>query len=192
MKFAVAPLLLLLAACGSQEMAGWRSADPYERYLGALALSERRDAVDVNRAVTQLRDLEPLARDGAIVALGEIGDPEHAAAVAAALVPSAVNTEVVRADAVLALCRMKGEVAQAAVIKALAEDASMHVRRTAAHAVASFGPERPVLAALVAAMSDPRAPVAYAARKSLGAVANDPALPQDAAGCKAWLDRQPK
>ena len=192
MKFAAVAVLLALAACSGQDSASWRSSDPYERYLGALELSERRDPVDVNRTVRQLRDLDPLARDGAIVALGEIGDPAHVAAVAATLVPSPVNTEILRADAVVALCRMKGEEARAAVLKALAEDASMHVRRTAAHAVAAFGGERPVLEALVAAMSDARVPVSYAAHQSLVVVTQDPTLPRDAARCKAWLAAKEK
>jgi HEAT repeat protein len=208
---------VLAAGCSASADANPRSANPYERYLGAVALGVSRDAIDERRVIRQLSDLDPLARTGAIVALGDIGKRENVRAIAALLQfacrdhaevisagPGACgrcqkpleratpNLAFVRTDAVRTLARLGGDEAQAAVLAALAKDEAIEVRRTAAHVASAFGAERPVLEALVAAMADPSAGVAYASHRSLAALSKREDLPRDAASWRTWLDSQPK
>ncbi len=199
-----AAFLLVLAAAGcSSAVADRRSSDPYERYLGALAMGAMRDPIDVNRLLGQLKDPDPLARSGAVVALGEIGDPAHASAVVetmAAAVPKDLKPEErepaanvhVRLDAVIALSRMGGEVAQAAVLQAARKDVSADVRRAAVLATPKFGERREVLAALVDALGDPSAGVVFGAYRLLMQISHRSDLPRAKEPWRAWLETLPK
>lgn len=68
---------LAVAGCSSAPKPDPKSMEPYERYLGALELSRSGDPVDERELVRLLDDPDPLARDGAVVALGRLAKPEH-------------------------------------------------------------------------------------------------------------------
>ncbi len=211
-------IALLAVGCGGSATPNCKSGDPYERYLGAVTLGSTGDKNDAYQACRLIQDPDPLARDGAVIAMGEIGDPGNVPRVAATLklscpvhpelladVPgicakcgkrplerAVPNNAMVRTDAVRALARLGGGEAQASVLVALAKDESVDVRRTAAHVAAKFGSNRAVLEALVEAMGDPSAGVVYAAHGALVALTKQDKTAREKLAWRAWLDAQPK
>jgi len=188
--------LLALAACDSVAMPDPRSADPYERYLGALQISDERDIADVRYLYSMMDDPDPLARDGAVLALGEIPVDEHVGLLKEALTagtgPYAANTTIVRSDACRSLARLGGRDAISALLRALEWDEAADVRRTAALALASLPIGRAELPVLIKAVGDPSAGVSFCAVRTLEGVTGIRNIGRNRAGWQSWYDRTSK
>ncbi len=67
----------IAAGCATGPKPDPQGLDPYARYLGAVELAKTGDPVDAREIVRMLEDADELARDGAVVALGQLRRPEH-------------------------------------------------------------------------------------------------------------------
>ena len=131
-----------------------RSADPYERYLGALRLVEEGDPVEMRYLFSMLRDPNPLALDGAVIAIGEMGEPEHAGDLAAVLTPGPdrkeATTPMVRSDACRALAPDLAKAGPADIVNAPAVRAALQDRLDTFAAAATGSSNRIVALVLLA------------------------------------------
>src|SRR5262245_8648471 len=100
-----AALLLALVwvspGCSSGPVPNLKRGDPYERYLGALEISDSSDPADRKTLEGLLKDSDPLTRIGAIVAISQARTPDSLKLVTAMLADpdTGVRTEAVRAVA---------------------------------------------------------------------------------------------
>ncbi|MBI2932672.1 MAG: HEAT repeat domain-containing protein [Planctomycetes bacterium] len=185
--------MFVVAACSNGPTANTKSLDAYERYLGALELAEGGDPIDARDLLGLLADPDPLARDGAVVALGLLGDSQHTSAVINMLYERVEadgqvrNTPLVRADACRTLARLRDERAVPALLNVLKGDTDEGVRRTAALALESFADRPGVVEALVDAMGDSGVSVAHDAHGVLARVSGRDDLPRDPAAWREWL-----
>lgn len=179
-------LLLALAAAGCTPgpQPNLNSRDAYERYLGALQVSRGVDPTAYHVLQRQLRDPAPLARIGALVALGRWGRADAVPAVAALVKDPDPE---VRAQAVRTLSLLGSEEGVAPLIEALASDPVADVRRRAALDLVKFSIRPDVRRALVEAMKDPSAPVRYNAWQTFCTALGRPDLPRDADACREFL-----
>ncbi|HTF58080.1 MAG TPA: HEAT repeat domain-containing protein [Planctomycetota bacterium] len=175
-----------LASCGSGPSPDLASGDPYERYLGALEAASSADPAEHRKVEALLRDPDPLARIGAVVAISMSRRRDALGLLTPMLSDSdpGVRTEVIRAVAAL-----KNPVSVAPLAALLSSDPAVEAKRTAAIALGSFpdGPE--VRAALLAAMADREAGVAYNAYRSLIRVTGREDLPRARAQAEEALKR---
>ncbi len=178
--------LVLLASCSSGPVPNLESGDPYERYLGALEAAESGEPGSMKKVEALLKDPDPLARTGAVVALSW-ARPDGALKQLTGMLSDAEPG--VRTEAVRAVAEFKDPSSVEPLVKVLANDTSVEVRRTAALALGSF-PDNPSLrAALLAAFSDPAAGVAYNAYRSLARVTHRADLPRTRAAAEEALKR---
>lgn len=185
-------LAAALAGCGTQAMPNVRSADPYERYLGGVAVGEHGDPADVRLLDRLMADPHPLARDGGVLGMSLSGAPDAAARIARVLDASdPSNTPMVRSGACRVLGELGGDEARDALLKALGSDPSHDVRRTAVHALTRWGNEAAVRDALIAALADPRTGVAHAAWESLMDATGRRDLPRSMAAWREAFKTQP-
>lgn len=168
-----AALLALLSACSGPEP-NPRSSDPYERYLGAKEMAGN-GASNVPEIVKLLEDPHYLAVLGALEALGEIGDKDFLPTVAPLLKH---GHPLVRAQACATLAGIMNPDGIPALAETLAKDADASVRRSAAKALASFGPRPDVLAPLVEAVADKDASVSLMAHEKLEELTGKTDLPR--------------
>jgi HEAT repeat protein len=186
MKRALSLCVLALAACSASAVPNLDSPDPYERYLGALEAADEGDAEAMKRVEAQLKDKDPLARTGAVVALAR-RKPPHALHLLVGMLNDAdasVRTEAVR---VVAEFRDPGTIPAIATI--LDKDPALETRRVAALALGSF-PDSPALRAiLLDAFSDPAAGVAYNAHSSLVRITGRSDLPRGRAEAEEALKK---
>ncbi|HEY3225461.1 MAG TPA: HEAT repeat domain-containing protein [Planctomycetota bacterium] len=183
-------LLLVLAAtlasCSSAPSPDLASSDPYERYLGALEAAASGDAAEQRKVEALLRDPDPLARTGAVVAIAASRRSEALGL----LTPMLSDPEPgVRSEAIRAVAALKNPVSVAPLAALLASDPVVESRRTAAIGLGSFPDAPEVRAALLAAMADKEAGVAYNAYRSLIRVTGREDLPRAKSEAEEALKR---
>ena len=176
-RFAPALLLALAAlpGCGSSAQPDLESSDPYERYLGALEAAEGEPKEFLPKLERLLKDPDPLARTGAVVALVQSRRPEAARLVALALADPDLG---VRAEAARAAGEFKDPTLLPALLGILSTDAHAEPRRVAALALEAYGNLPEVRAGLVEALADPAAGVAFNAHRSLCRITGRADLPR--------------
>lgn len=155
------------------------SADAYERYLGIVELGEAPTSENIQLVLKRLNDSSPLVREGCLLAIRKFGKPElsiHAAEHVDDPHP------LVRQRAIEVSAAFVSEAALPKITAALLGDPDTAVRRTAARALRQYGNRRDVIEALVDALADAEAGVAYNAYLSLTALTGE-ILPQEKA---AW------
>jgi HEAT repeat protein len=76
-RWLLAAAALVVPGCGGTIDPDPKGLEPYARYRGALVLAQSGDALDERELLALLKDPHPLARDGAVVALGIVGKREH-------------------------------------------------------------------------------------------------------------------
>lgn len=178
--------LVFLSSCSSGPVPNLESGDPYERYLGAMEAAETREAGAMKKVEALLKDPDPLARTGALVAIFR-ARPDGALKLLTGMLADADPG--VRTEAVRGVAEFRDPSSVEPLVKVLATDAAVDVRRTAALALGAF-PDGPVLrAALLAAFSDPAAGVAYNAYRSLARVTRRADLPRARAAAEEALKR---
>jgi len=184
-RFSIAAFILF-AGCAGGPSPDLNSRDPYDRYLGALAAVSSRSAADWPKVEALLRDPDPLARTGAVVAVMQSGRPE----ILALLTPMLSDPDPgVRSEAIRAVASLKNPASVAPLAAALAKDPAVETRRTAAIGLGAFPDAPEVRAALLAAMSDGAAGVAYNAYRSLIRVTGRENLPRSRAEAEEALKR---
>jgi len=180
--------LLFLAACSSAPVPNLDSKDPYERYLGALEASEESDAESLKRIEALLKDPDPLARTGAVVALTK-RQPRPPGALAQLIGMLGDADSSVRIEAIRSLADFKEPSSVEPIVKVLAFDAAVEARRVAALELGVF-PDSPSLrTALLEAFSDPAAGVAYNAHRSLVRLTGRKDLPRARAAAEEALKK---
>jgi HEAT repeat protein len=165
----------ILASCGSGPSPDLESQDPYERYLGALQAARGAPEESLPKLERLLRDPDPFARIGAVVALVQSRRPEAARLLAPALVDPDLG---VRAEAARAAGEVKDPALLPALLAILSTDAHAEPRRTAALALEAFGNQPEVRGALLTALADPAAGVAFNAHRSLCRITGRADLPR--------------
>ncbi len=188
MRQALIGAVLLLAGCAGSVPADPKGLEAFARYKGALALAESGDPVDERELLTLLNDPDPLARDGAVVALGRLGKAEHVPALIdmTFLVAEKQDVPLVRADAVRALARIRDPRAVKPIVAAV-KDVSPEVRRTAIVALGAFPDQTAALEALIDAVESKEAPVAQNARETLARISKRTDIPPSRDAWLAWL-----
>jgi HEAT repeat protein len=184
MKRALSLCALALAACSSAPVPNLDSPDPYERYLGALEAAEEGDAESMKRVEAQLKDKDPLARTGAIVALSQRKS-------SLSLLVGMLNDADpgVRGEAVRAVAEFRDTATIPALATILDKDPALETRRVAALALGEF-PDSPALRdILLEAFSDPAAGVAYNAHESLVRITGRADLPRGRAEAEKALKK---
>ncbi len=180
--------VVFLAGCAGSVPADPKGLEPFARYKGALALAESGDPLDERELLTLLNDPDPLARDGAVVALGRLGKAEHVPALIEMtfLVAEKPDMPLVRADAVRALARIRDPRGVQPIVAAV-KDVSPDVRRTAVVALGAFPDHAAALEALIDAVESKESPVAQNARETLARIANRNDIPPLREAWLAWL-----
>ena len=178
--------LAFVAGCGSGPVPNLDSGDPYERYLGALEAAHSDDAEEMKRVEAMLKDPDPLARIGAVVAFGHAQTPGSLALLTGMLSDPDPG---VRTEAVRAIARFHDLSSIEPLVKVMKSDASVEPRRTAARELSLYPDSAPLREALLAAMSDPAAGVAYNAHRSLTRITGKEDLPRDRAAAEEALKR---
>lgn len=155
----ILPAFLLMLSCGGPRP-DLKSADPYERYLGAKALAETRDFAAL---VPLLEDRHFLVVLGALEAVAAIGEPH-----AFQHLPPLLNHPhpAVRGQVCATLRAVRSPEAIPVLVEAL-RDADPSVRREAVKALSSFGDRPEVRAALLETLSDRDPSVAFMAHEKL-------------------------
>jgi HEAT repeat protein len=162
------PIALLIVGCSDAPNPDLNSTNPHARFLGALEKADRSQDADTIKTLVDMagKDPDPLARSGAITALGVIGRP----GIAQHLIPIAVNAKeerMVRTDAIITLAKLKDPQALPALLDLLKGEPDMSLRREAAKALPAFGKKPEILAALLEALDAKDPSVAYRAHLSL-------------------------
>ncbi len=178
--------LVLIASCGSGPVPNLDSADPYERYLGALAAADSRDPEGMKKVEALLKDSDPLARTGAVVAIAR-ARPQGSLVLLIGMLADSDSS--VRSEAVRAVASFKDPSSVEPLAKVLAQDASVDTRRAAALALGGYADSPALRAVLLAALSDLEAGVAYNAYRSLVRVTGRTDLPRARAGAEEALKR---
>jgi len=186
MKRLLLVLAATLASCGSSPSPDLSSGDPYERYLGALEAASSNDPAEMKKAESLLRDPDPLARTGAVVAIGLSRRQESMALLAPMLSDPDPG---VRSEAIRAVAALKNPASIPPLAAILASDGAVESKRTAAIALGSFPDSPEVRSALLAAMGDREAGVAYNAYRSLVRVTGREDLPRARAEAEEALKR---
>lgn len=174
-------ILILSGGCTPDRIPNLDSPDPYERALGVLDLEYPLPDAELERKIPgYLDDPHPLVRDSAMIVMSELGLRRYAGKI----VPFLRDPhEQVRVRACITLGEMKVEITRADVAKALREDASPNVRREAVRALAEFGPQPDVLAALLDGVRDKHPSVRYNSHEMLRRLTKRDDVPRDA---EAW------
>ena len=178
--------LAFVIGCSSSPVPNLDSSDPYERYLGALEASESGDPEGWKRVEALLKDPDPLARTGAVVALGQ-ARPEGSLKLLTGMLSDADPG--VREEAVRYVASFKDPKSVVALIKILEDDASINVRRTAALVLGDFPDSPPLREALLDRFDDKAAGVAFNAYKSLVRITKRTDLPRSRAPAEEALKR---
>lgn len=185
---------LLLAACSGPEP-NVRSADPYERYLGAKELAGNGAAEGrMREIVALLEDKHPLAVLGALEALAAIGEPnalqhlpplvKHPHSLVRGQVCATVAALKNPDGIALVLEAYKGSVARRQEpSKEASRDGEALVAREAVKALAAFGPRPEVLRALAEDVGDKDASVSFMAHEKLQELTGRKDVPRSKA---AW------
>ncbi|MBI4563156.1 MAG: HEAT repeat domain-containing protein [Planctomycetes bacterium] len=179
---------LAAVGCRASPTPNVRSGDAYERYLGAIEAVRMRDPIAVSRLEMLLRDPDPLARTGAVVAVGLSGTSRASALVQPMLSDPDPGVRI-ESCRVLAACGDRG--AMETMLKLLSGDERLEVRRTAALALSAFGDGARLRAGLTAALADSSAAVAYNAHESLRLILERDDVPRQRTACEEWLKSVP-
>ena len=179
-------LLLVAAGCGSGPVPNLESSDPYERYLGALEAGQSGDPGQVKKLEALLKDPDPLARTGAIVALSVARAPGALQFLTAMLSDPDPG---VRVEAVRALAEFKDPASVEPISNLLASDVVEEPRRVAALALGEFADGPALRTALLTALSDRSAGVAFNAHRSLVRVTGRKDLPRERSAAEEALKR---
>ena len=169
-------LACFLTGCPSTPRANLDSGDPYERYLGALEAEKYRDPQALKRTEEMLKDPDPLARTGAVVALSQVRQPHVLKLLTGMLSDPDAS---VRAEAVRAVAGFKEAASVTDLANVLATDRDVEPRRVAALALGTFPDGPAVRSALLEAFSDSASGVAYNAYQSLVRLTGRTDLPRD-------------
>jgi len=171
-----AMLLLVLAGCSSGPVPNLESRDPYERYLGALEAADSGRPEEVKKVEALLKDPDPLARTGAVVALAKAKPPGTLALVTGMLSDADPG---VRTEAVRAVASFKDASSVPALVAVLDSDGGpVEPKRVAALALGEYGDQPPVREALLKALADRESGVSYNAYRSLVKVTGKQDLPR--------------
>ncbi len=160
--------LLLLVSCSSGPEPDVNSSHPYGRYLGALELGKSSGAESVRKLIHLLEDPDYLARSGAVVALGQKGDPEFSQHLIPMLSSEKEPSGLVRSDVCISLGLLGGADVVDPLLDTLKSDEDPVVRREAARALSAYKREPRVVLGLLRALVDSDASVAWRAEVSLG------------------------
>lgn len=175
----------MLPSCGGPSPDP-QSADAYERYLGVVELGDAPTPENIQLVLKRLNDSSPLVREGCLIALRKFGKPELSIQAAERVEDS---HPFVRQRAIEVSAAFVSEAALPKIKEALREDPDTAVKRTAARALRQYGNRRDVIEALVDALADPEAGVAYNAYLSLTALTGE-TLPQEKAAWEKKLKGQ--
>ena len=179
-------LVAFIAGCGSGPVPNLDSGDPYERYLGALEAVESGDPASLKKVEALLQDTDPLARTGAVVALAQ-ARPDGSLKLLTRMLADPDPS--VRVEAVRAVASYKDPSSEEPLVKVLELDASEEPRRAAALALGGFPDSGALRFALLKALSDRAAGVAYNAHGSLVRLTGRQDLPRARAAAEEALKK---
>ena len=179
-------LVVFALGCSSSAVPNLDSSDPYERYLGALEAAEAGNPEGWRKVEALLKDPDPLARTGAVVALGR-ARPEGSLKLLTGMLSD--TDPGVREEAVRHIAFFKDPKSVVPLIKILEDDASINVRRTAALMLGEFPDSPPLREALLDRFDDKSAGVAYNAYRSLVRITKRTDLPRSRAPAAEALKR---